>query len=449
MNWQEFENSMKHHVQAHQTPVDVDALWDKVRHRKRRRVGLFFWIFAGFFVTGGVGVAYFYRNGSAKKILISALSNASPQVGESNSVGKPAPALDFSNAFLESGQNAGTKIASKQGATTEPSSGKPNLKDGACKTILHAAQPQQKTPFIPNPGLVPAIRAANLVQAANTSGMQQPVYHSIFPTPSTPRKLAPLDSVARSFLPARTPPPGILPIDKSAAQSKKQRVYLGVEVGFYHWEIARDLLVDDNRLSRKGERTVEAYSMGIHAQKSLTGPWSIQAGVQYLRHYARFDRDTIWQERRQKWVNNYYINGLQDSTYSGETLVEYRRKINNYNTVNALNIPLEIQYSFLFKKAAITPFMGMQVQVLQSAKGMVLNTDGKPDKTLYPNLYKRNVLLGLRAGLLCETHLTPRLKLALGPLFEWDITPRTGKTLEPAERFKRFGMTLRVSRLLQ
>ena len=38
MNWQEFEENLKNRVDGHETPLDTDALWDKVRPRKRRRL---------------------------------------------------------------------------------------------------------------------------------------------------------------------------------------------------------------------------------------------------------------------------------------------------------------------------------------------------------------------------------------------------------------------------
>lgn len=465
MNWQEFEDRLGAEAQDHQRPVDTDALWEKIREKKRRRWLPFFWLAGGVMLIGsGLLLIAHYKGWTAWP------EGADTPIQQDTAIARSPSGVFKANAdqavhtptttdqsILTSEQFENTNQSSvrsanwlKSASSIHPSSlpiwqadnldaenaVTPVIKqltnefsnvDSLLKNILltdlKKDHPSNDVPRLNNP-LSAGLLILGSTQPQALPGLFNPFIALIIPLPTT----AKLVTINPPLLPAK----------------KSNPVYFGVQAGYYLWQIKQHLAGNNNAYPHNGETILAAVQTGLQAQIPLGSDWSVRTSLQYTQYRSVFRWSKVWTVVDTLTpVLNYYVNGNIDTTFR-KRIRQYQRTVQHYNALHSIAMPLDLQYRIAIGKYSLKPSAGLQVQVWQRGNGVVLN-DLEPDPTFYRSIYRRTFNLGLRFGLSLEAPLGPKARLFLEPAGLLDLISRTQKEY-PAERFQQWGINIGVLR---
>ena len=484
MNWQEFEDRLQAQAQAHQTPVDTDALWNKIRAKKRRRWPLF-WLFVGLGVLSGSGwlatvwfsgnnplhsvkttavmptdTVNYHKNLSARKIdsvyftrrtnvhdsIKTSANKESTINGDAPRLLKAVPIPSLASKYFIAPTAANKSLLTVKDYTHDSSISRSSIKtvNGRIAAAVTAANKIISTEIEPNKFLLretlnfmpgnTAKDSSNALSENNKLPIPTDSFSMISrtPLPWMPTRFTPL-------FPSRLDQP-ISPVLTPAAEKKTtknpNRLYIGLQAGYYHWRIRADS-------TRIGEKPVAATQAGWQMQLPMGQFWSLRTGIQYRQFVSVFRWTRQWAEVRETPVLSYYVNGNIDTTFS-TTLYRYERKVQHYNRLRSISIPLDVQYRIPMKHWTVCPAAGLQIQVWQQARGIVLN-NAVPDAELYPAIYDHAFNVGVRFGLSLEVPLGQRTRFVVEPAIMMNLARRT-KAAYAAERFQQWGVNIGLVR---
>ena len=485
MNWQEFEDRLKAQAQAQHTPVDTDALWNKIRAKKRRRLPLF-WLFVGLGAllgSGGLVAGWFTGNQSLFSLKTAAVIPAdtidyyknlsadtidgayfirSTNARDSIKTSASKESKIVANTFSKLDTASRSPLANTHSVANMPAN-KFLFKDRDYIQILPISRLSALTendrtvtaPVFSNQTINLEIKPNDLLRGNMLHRRPESLRERSSAWPSGHDKASiPADSIPIASRPplAWLPnsfvllPPSILinplaPVLIPAAIEKRatnhpNHLYIGLQAGYYRWNIQNDS-------ARIGEKLLAATQAGWQVQLPIGQFWSMRTGVQYTQYGSVFRWTRQWAEVKETPVLSYYINGNIDTTFSN-ILYQYERRVQHYNQLRSISIPLDVQYRMSMKHWILCPSAGLQLQAWQRASGVILNS-AAPDAQLYPAIYQRAFSVGLRFGLSLEVPLSPRIRLVLEPTARMDLTRRT-RTAYPAERFQQWGMNVGLIR---
>ena len=475
MNWQEFEDRLACEADAHPMPVDTDALWAKIREKRRRRWLPFFWLLgAGLLIGGGLLVRAYIawqtpaHSGKTPAETHKTTTNASRQPAASD--GKSgsseyAPAVGQINLESKSFPNAHPALhtaSPKAGPSLYPSLA--TVSNPPQDTVLPSTQARQTVKVnserqLKRPGSIdgrgtsqttldtlPAPVQKNM--DSSQSVQAQPSAAALafrFSLSGSPQPVA-LPFLVHPFLPLIPPlpeHPTPLAIPPAAPAVKKANpLYVGLQTGLATWRLRTDSLPTH----RQGEKTLAALQIGLQAQLPLGQHWSLRTGVQYTQYQSVFRWTKTWTVSDSAMpvpILNYYVNGDIDTTY-GAGVYYYAREVQHYNRLQSIAVPLDLHYRLALGTWSLKPFAGVQLQVWQRADGVILK-DEAPDNQAYRAIYRPVLNLGLHFGLSLEAPLGPKTRVFVEPAGLMDVIRRTGDEY-PAERFQQWGVHVGVLR---
>lgn len=479
MNWQEFEDRLKADSQAHQTPVDTDALWNRIRAKKRRRVLLFWWCFGVAALAGssylvatwllGNGPLFavkttgvitsdtidFHKNSSANVIDSAYLiqtqntrnTNRTAANHKSKIINQPShPSNSPLDPAISNTRSISTIRANKSLSKNNSHPSGQRLSTKAKNKDATAFSGETSSNVLESNNLPPKEISDSLsdniphLLSENPSENDKPVvladsFSSANQTllPWLPKNMMLLVSPSVFNKPLWPVP---LPIAKKRATNKPNHFYIGLQAGYYQWKIQADS-------ARTGENPLTVLQTGLQVQLPLGPSWSVRTGIQYAQWNAVFRWADQWEEIRKTPVLSYYVNGNIDTAFTN-TLYRYERQVQHYNHLQSISIPVDIQYRIPLKNWNLRPSAGVQIQVWQRAAGVILH-NGTPDAQVYPGLYQRAFNVGLRGGISLEVPLGQRTRFVLEPAAMLDVSRRT-KNIYPAERFQQWGVNVGVVR---
>jgi|GEM_PF-3075573 len=478
MNWQEFEERLKAEAQAQQTPVDTDALWNRLRAKKRRRVLLFWWCFGVAALAGSGWLVATWFAGQQPQF---SLQTTNVIAADTVDYYKKSSAIDSAyliqtkntrdtnrtsaNRKLKSiDQTSNQSISPLKSAISNPraistipthkSSLKNNTHHPSVKQLSTKAKnkgvaissDKKDSPitalnkFLPQAMPDSLLANNSSISSENPSENDKPSvsagsFSSNHQTllPWLPKSMMLLVSPSVFNKPLA---PVLLPIAKKRPTNQPHPFYIGLQAGYYHWKIQRES-------ARTGEKPLTVLQTGLQIQLPLGPFWSVRTGIQYAQWNSVFRWTRQWEEIRETPVLSYYVNGNIDTAFTSN-LYRYERQVQHYNRLHVISIPLDIQYRIGLKNWTLCPSVGLQIQVSQRANGVILN-NAAPDAQVYPVLYQRAFSIGWRCGLSLEVPLGRRTRFVLEPAAMLDITRRT-KSIYPAERFQQWGLNVGVVR---
>ncbi len=480
MNWQEFEDRLKAEAQAQHTPVDTDALWLKIRAKKRRRVLLFWWCFGLAALAGGgwLAVNWFASNQSQFS-----LKTTSTIAADTNSYDKNPSVQAIDSAYLiqtknirdtnKTSANHRLKIASQT-----PDDSNKSIKSSISNPRSISTAPANKPLWKNNSDLSPigqlstkadnnsvavfsdkinssvlelnnqlykgtpdslSKNTLNLSSSDTSEKNKSPIFADSFSTtnqtllpwlPKSMMLLVPPSGLNKPLLPVFSP------VAEKRPTNKPNHLYIGLRAGYYGWKIQTDS-------ARTGEKPLTVLQTGLQVQLPLGPSWAVLTGIQYAQYNAVFRWTRQWEAIRETPVLSYYVNGNIDTAFTN-VLYRYDRQVQHYNRLQTISVPLDIQYRISLKNWTLSPSAGLQVQISQRANGVILNGEA-PDAQVYPIIYQRAFNVGLRCGLSLEIPLGPRTRFVVEPAAMLDLSRRT-KSIYPAERFQQWGLNVGMMR---
>ncbi len=429
MNWQEFEDRLGAEGQEHQTPVDTDALWAKIREKKRRRWLPFFWLFAGIGLVLSGGLALYGRfthteTAFAKETGLTTNSNPTEAA--------PLPAVPATGTISTISAMNGEKTAkSTPSAQNNYSRGKP----GPLPSItLRKISPADKA-LTPKAGQQSTFLSEDTKANLPTDQPDLAGLEEVIPAVKRPALLLlPFQPFQPLLIPVHPPaldrpqPPMAL---ASVPLPVKHRsgLSIGINAGYFSWNIERSEPVA-SPYPRSHEKVLAAVQTGLQVEFPLAQKWSLRSGVQYTEFQSVF-----------RWTDNW-----QKIDSSENRLFAYERNVQHYNRVQSLAVPVDVLYRFSLGKWSLKPALGVQLQFAQYADGLILKNT-RPNAQGYPLIYRQIFNLGLRGGISIEAPLGSKTSLFLEPAARMDLFRRTAKDY-PAERFRQWGLQVGIMRSL-
>ena len=460
MNWQTFENNMRESAETHETPVDHEILWQKIRQKKKRRRGILIWWLSGTVTLGTIAL-----------ILLSRSTNTleNPDVQPAQIVQLEQPSLTNRNenpdikvdgtTTVNNIPNVQQQVAKRHPAPAIPNNTLATNKTWSAKTV--AVKVDAPTPVIGSKEVITIVQPDS--HDENTSSFQnslQSIEQQGLVTGIKPEHIAALSAIPPAdqewLFPFINPlssqvkpaPEQFHGAGKDYEQRKKHRhaVFAGIEAGYAVWNIYRSRS-DRNLLRRIGERELEAVSLGLHGSFRVAGHFSIRTGVQYSRVTSVFDWQQSWEAEARPLIIHTFIDGRVDSLYYGiPTLHQFDRTVKNYNHIHTLNIPLDMQYTFHAGKWTIAPFAGIQPGFSFGANGVIEGPDGKPVKDEFRKIYRNVLTISGRGGVYCALSLREKLQITIAPTAVFDLTGRVKSSAFPQEKFRQVGVNVGLVR---
>ncbi len=468
MKWHEFEDQMRNTVRQHETPVDTDALWERLQGPKRRRRALLLWWWwpLGVLLAGGMVYGWQQQHRTAPKY-------AAPVRAVQPTVSLPferQPSPKDVQIVLATqvppvpaaGGLRSTFLIKNEGVAVAPHAVKEQRRAAVEAQAVEGANEAQTLKGANEAQTLEETNQAQTLKGANEAQILPAVVTNPQISTSEPGKTGTdPDSTDRNILPPfgqiiplpmvvpqLAPPayPAISPV----AMRRKNRWWLGLTTGATYWSIKRaaldSVLVDrEIPFSRERERILEGLEWGLLAQTRIGGGWSLRSGLQYSQLTSVFEWEKTTIVQRDKSVTNFYINGNIDTLAQGIGFKEIRRNIRHYNRIRFFSVPLELRRGFTTGRMSIAPSVGGQLQWGQRARGMT-DSLGIPVENAYAGIYQRSLSFAARGGVALSWPLGRHTLLSVEPHAIVDLSVRTRSGHVPAERFRQFGLRVGVWR---
>lgn len=486
MNWQEFEDQIKKDALDHASPVDTEALWDRLRRKKRRRIAFWIWLAVGAVIGGGMGIWLTgttadtrLQQSPVQEVLPSAAppraaatrtktenlptvttmqpaTSTTPQADVApivssrpshpiripdTATGRIQAEQTISNQYRIEETSKSSKIAQHQpGTEVAISEGKAAVTEAASGVNIAGGVSGQSQPFGDEGSGQKEV--FSVVQQDNkninlNNNILDIGFKNIEPQKAYINFLPILPYYSALFTHRNVPVwPETAVLAFESPKKKKARVpyLIGVEGYYGGWTIARET-PDDSLFLRQYERPLAVFGAGIGGQIPLKKQWALHTGLAYTRFNSVFKWDTTFVQEQPRAIVNYYENGTTDTVFSGYTLVEKNRDVRHYNHLTTLTIPIELQRVISKKHLTLAPFVGIQGQFQFGSTGILLNSRlNDVSETDFSRVYSRRISMGVTAGCAVQIPLTRRIVLSFSPVLTADITPRTANEFRK-ERF--------------
>lgn len=489
MNWQEFEDSLMDMSQAHETPVDTDALWARLHPKKRRRFLPWFWWAigaAGLLIAAGVywqfraltdsettlNAPQEVKQGFAPAVpateATTAVKNKTTSNTQTNTIPREAPENSSKNV------QKNTKTTDSKNTSTAQIAINPNTN--------HQSTSAQK-PFFETTTAPPlntasiAINNTAPTQSKGVNGLSQTgsiIAPIVVPVPGS----SVADIQAETSQRAEATPVlahknniAFLPVDLLAVQGKQpvpqwpefrmdanttaptqkapgKPVWIGAAVDYQQWHIFRKDSVYSEGLPRTFERNTESISASLLAQIPVTRRFTVTAGLGYQQQNFTFSTVRQWDSTYYVPVTNQYSPDYSalDSSQTYWTQASFTRRIVHHNRIQSWSIPLSVSYAFPLGRIQLTPYCGVQLNLFQRATGRIMGYENQPADLNSIGIYNRPWSISVMGGLAAEMALSPRTKVSLRVGVTQDLTDRTTNSQPHTERFLQYGVGIGVFR---
>lgn len=232
---------------------------------------------------------------------------------------------------------------------------------------------------------------------------------------------------------------------KSKKASARHAIEMGLDAGYYGWNISR--VKDVNPLPRSGEKNLEAFHLGIHLKGKMAGHFFISSGIQFNQLNSVYQWNQEWDSLSNRLTTIEYSNGEIDSSYSWETtLHHFTHTVKNFNKITTWSIPIDLQYAFQAGQWTISPYAGLQAQFYQRSQGVISGGNNRPSGGPYSSIYKNPLVLSIRTGVNCEFPVGRKTLMFISPTAIIDLMSRVNSPTYPGEIFRQVGIHLRISR---
>lgn len=459
MNWSEFENDMKGRVNEQQTPIDTDALWDKLQQKRRKPLLLWWWLSAAGLSVAGLLCWWSIRGTQGVHAVGHEKSPATEVVQDAQAQSVNAQRLPnaSANGLQEAAQvSPKAEAASKPFATTKntsdavnnPASAAASKKTGSRLRVQNmvAVQGSQGANI---PQVSPAKTIENAAKAPNlTTSSEQQISQVEEPLHKVTGWLdfatIPSRFVGVAMPAIEIPVPKTILLAPSPANTQTVNTktsataaQFGLQLGYDRWQSTGPLPTH-----QANSHGLETFSLGLQWSKPVAKNWSVQTGLAYARTTRLLSMERSWDIQQKKATTNYYADGSTaiDSFF---VTVERTRKIKHYNRWQQIGIPVSLQYRLAMGKGALLPQLGLQASWLR-AKGIGITKANEPDAKLFENQYQQHFLLQAHAGFDWVFALGKCCSVSVGPRFQFDLTPRSSYKLSHPERFWQGGVQVGV-----
>lgn len=452
MNWPEFESQLKQLTEVHETPLDTEAFWQRLRRKRRRRL-LLLWFAGGSLLLVGT---LWYRQILPAKTAETARQTANAPL---NTPEKPGSQLALlSNQPDESTPQATIK-AHKQHLSPQTTQTKNNytgtstglLPDsgrGASHALLF---PTQHASARPHAG----IPAKDTLQApSDESSAHDIVKSGDFLVSSTAVLLPPappfmpqtaLTVLNTSLMAPPTPAVTLWEAPGNNRKTPKPRPMIGIAGACFAWHPIASPITDTPPYFLIKTKPLETVQGSLLLKMPVRNHWQVQTGLLYARSTERLLWEYSWDATLPRAQYRYFINGTVDSV-AGSRVIGYHRRIEHYNHWTQVGIPVALQYTFGHKKWQWAPQIGIQANWMLPASGIRIGLDAQPDEAVFAAQYSRRFLLQGQAGLELSYSLHPKWHISLSPQLLFDLNPRTGKQAIEQVRFRQYGVQVGVFR---
>ncbi|MCC6461044.1 MAG: hypothetical protein IT260_11275 [Saprospiraceae bacterium] len=447
MKWSELEQDMQRRADAHELPVDTDALWNRIREKRRRR-GLFWWLASAVLLTGLL-VLLFGRSGknfptAGEQTPLPAAARQAPEPLGATPKAQPretllAPSLPDLPPNTPASPPAVLHLPKAPALRPQAAVRAAESHSAPSAEWDFGKQPAERAPLSPAASVPHPESPALSVEPAGEWGhaalgaLQAPVlsllHSSRFPLPVP----LPLRPVNRSPVGGEGPPPDL--------KTQKNRPALGLQAGYFCWQ-ARQAPAD----TLSWHKPLETVSGGLFVHVPLGRQWAVQAGISYARSTRLLFWESRWKDVQPKAVPQYFANGMVDTSYV-PVAVELRRQVRQYHHWTQVSIPLRLHYQFAAGKGQLAPHLGLQASRLW-AVGMVMDTSQHLNAGLFAARYPQKYMVQALAGLDWTLPLSTHWSIALGIQAQADLKPRNSPLLPEQERFWQYGLQLGLLRRL-
>lgn len=491
MNWQEFEDSLMDMSQAHETPVDTDALWARLHPKKRRRfLPWFWWAIGAAGLLIAAGVYWQFRSLTDSETTQNAplevkqmLEPAVPSTDATASVKNETTSHTQTNTVPRDAPENGSKIVQKNTKNTGlKNTSAPQITTTPTNHLQHI--PAQKPLFettIARPlnTAIVAINNTTSTQSKGVNGLSQTgssIAPMVAPVPDSgvadPQSNTPQQTDATPVFVHKNNI-ALLPVDLLAVQGKQpmpqwpvfrieanttasitqkapgKPVWIGAAVDYQQWHIQeqRDTSYYEG-LPRTFERNTESISASLLAQIPVTRRFTVTAGLGYQQQNFTFSRVTQWDSTYYTPVSNQYSPDYTafDSSQLYFTRATFTRRIVHHNRIQSWSIPLSVSYAFPLGRVQLAPYCGVQLNLFQRATGRIMGYENQPTDLNATGIYNRPWSVSVMGGLAAETALSPRTKVSLRVGVTQDLTNRTTSSHPSSERFLQYGVGIGVFR---
>ena len=460
MNWPEFENEMKHTVNAHETPIDSDALWEKIREKRRRRALIWLWSAALAVVCSGL----LWHQVGNRGLLQHEQSTENPpahtpvrtlepeiKLKGNTTQQTPAPvATHFSpstingtisttsdqksrrfkeNINLESPANEPTHLPIPPHIQTNTQTPLPQLE--IKEAITTAGAPDTLTQFAQTP---PAAPTVPIVVKTDTLAVFVDKTVSCLPVPL---RLLPVPEKTLQ-LPEKQPNFATIP-DANPKKIHSYHPSIGFVAGYYRWNSVGTAIPALDSMSRGLETVQGTFQLSL----PISSKWTLMTGISYAKTSSLLTWVRTWEAWQPKIIKKYYGNGTISNDLDS-ALYGIRREIRHYNYWRQIGIPLGLQYRFKVAKVYLAPMAGLQFNFLLPAKGVANNAEYDLDPAVFSAAYQRKWLLQAQAGVEFGWPFGKNWTAVVGPHLQFDCTPRTTKDAQSSERFLQYGIQFGV-----
>lgn len=491
MNWQEFEDSLMDMSQAHETPVDTDALWARLHPKKRRRfLPWFWWAIGAAGLLIAAGVYWQFRSLTDSETTLNApqevkqgfapavpatdatasVKNETTSHTQTNTVPRDAPENSSKNVQKNT-KNTGFKYTSTAQIAINPNT---NLQNTPAQKPLFettTARPWNTTSGANNNTTSTQSKGMNglsqtgssiapIVVPVPASGIASPQSNTQQQTAATPvfvhknnMAFLPVDLLAvQGKQPVPQWPVFRMEANTTAPITQKapgKPVWIGAAVDYQQWHIQeqRDTSYYEG-LPRTFERNTESISASLLAQIPVTRRFTLTAGLGYQQQNFTFSRVIQWDSTYYVPVSNQYSPDYTafDSSHLYLTQSTFTRRIVHHNRIQSWSIPLSVSYAFPLGRVQLAPYCGVQLNLFQRATGRIMGYENQPIDLTATGIYNRPWSVSVMGGLAAETALSPRTKVSLRVGVTQDLTNRTTNNQPHTERFLQYGVGIGVFR---
>lgn len=411
MNWREFEDRLRQQVVGHTTSVDGEAIWESLQKKKKRRWGLWFFLFA--LLCGGIGLNHWmqvkneevqHSTVKSEKVLKSEQQCHQATMDTllwiaSNAGGIAQPKEQIQLNLNKDVRKPESKISDKQQNSKHsqngPITGKNrNSKNVQSKENIVTTNEKSKKQIIREASITPSPfgKIEIIADSVNFKANASPIEIAIIYPPlqnqnnsdqtSTELEKNKLlqnpDSIAGKEI--------INPItirktedstDKNkVTQVKHSKKYLNPWIGYGKWDATftpGDSIGSILSILRDSlERELEYLEVGMHFPIWMKGNWTAYSGIQFIGMNSVMNWKKDWVVKDSiSTIRNIYIDGTVDTTYEqGLIILNYHREVQHFNAFYQLNFPIGVKYAIaLGSNILLEPGISATIHLWQQSKG--------------------------------------------------------------------------------
>lgn len=392
MNWKEFEANMKSEVQQHASEIDVEALWEKVAPKKRKRYPILMFVLPLLFIL--VGTFLYFEHDLFRW---SEIPQLHPEISKPISLSKNISPKHTNKAGLSENDNLRTDEILTVAAVQHKSSNANEPSRVSRQEHRTTRQKDQKsTSTFANTGnqlvsqLVPlqietahpsTTAAASIEPSIADASVVEPMLHieqrdlvqAVSPLALTNSN--PLNITRNEYN---------MPMAETSIKPKYSKRYsILVQAGIGGWspKLLPKQQESNAYLARKSsEIALESRQVQILFQGNTCFFKNIKTGVQYTEYHSRMNMNQRWTEQKPIGNDlisiNYYVNGTADSLIGTSlSTITYERTTVHFNTIRTIRIPIYYQPIIwtATRDLSVSPSVGILFDVFQQSRGVIVN----------------------------------------------------------------------------